>query len=53
MERWHSSVMMKSNSSIGKLGLYSTVCGERLAEAMSKPESSSISGSSSSPLSME
>ena len=27
MERWHSSVMMKSNSSMGKAGLYSTGTG--------------------------
>ena len=49
MERWHSSVMMKSKVSMGISGLYSTVPGCGLTREMSNPESSSFSGSRSSP----
>ena len=54
MERWHSSVTMKSKVSIGSLGLYSTGTGSACRLAMVNADSSSSAGSScSSPFSME
>ncbi len=54
MERWHSSVMMKSKVSMGIFGLYVTSRGLSKEGAISKTDCSSISESiSSSPLSME